>query len=139
LRTAHWDKDTPCWEWPGQKNKHGYGIIDREDEEYFAHRLIYKTLVGKLIDGLCIMHRCDNPSCVNPAHLVQGTWAENNKDRAAKGRSGKHRALKTHCKRGHEYVEGSFYYSESNGKIKRNCKECCKERMRKFLLAKASI
>lgn len=136
MRKGHWDKNSPCWLWPGWKNADGYGMTSHEGEEWLAHRVIYKLFVGKLYEGLCIMHSCDQPSCVNPAHLIQGTQAENNQDRAAKGRSAKTRPLKTHCKRGHEFVEGSFYWSDSCGPVRRNCKQCCKERMRKYYLAK---
>lgn len=49
------------------------------------HRLIFKALYKHLPP--VVMHSCDNPRCINPAHLSAGTWDANNKDRARKGRS----------------------------------------------------
>jgi hypothetical protein len=52
-----------------------------------AHRLAYERHSGaKLNPEIVIMHSCDNPPCVNPAHLKAGTIRENNLDRILKGR-----------------------------------------------------
>ena len=62
-----------CWEWIGSKNKDGYGTL----HDARAHQISYEMFYGKLPDGLEIMHTCNNPSCVNPGHLVAGTHQEN--------------------------------------------------------------
>lgn len=56
------------------------------------HRLVFATKIGKTLDqikGTVVRHTCDNPRCINPDHLIGGTRADNNKDRAARRRSAK--------------------------------------------------
>lgn len=79
-----------CWLWTGHTNVHGYGEIraGRATEPYLrAHRVSWELHSGPVPAGLDILHHCDNPPCVNPAHLFLGTRAENNFDRHRKGRS----------------------------------------------------
>lgn len=69
---------------------HGYGAFRISNGPTLpAHRVAWSLTNGREIpDGLCVMHKCDNPPCCNPAHLRLGTVAENNADRARKGRNG---------------------------------------------------
>ena len=82
-------KTETCWLWTGGTDAGGYGHFVTMGEHGYAHRISYRLCVGKIPDGLCICHRCDVPTCVNPDHLFAASQSENNQDRAAKKRSAK--------------------------------------------------
>lgn len=77
------DKDE-CWEWLAGKCPTGYGHLSHDR---YAHRVAYEYRYGRIPRGLCVLHQCDNPSCVNPFHLIVGTQIENVKDRDDRGRT----------------------------------------------------
>jgi hypothetical protein len=86
-----WEKveigsDDDCWNWKAAKQPNGYGAFASPISLY-AHRIAYTLKRGPIPPGTCVLHHCDNKSCVNPNHLFLGTRADNAKDRVRKGRS----------------------------------------------------
>lgn len=80
-----------CILWLGAKDTTGYGIVKIQRKERGAHRVAWELRYGKIGPGLCILHRCDTPPCVNTAHLRLGTKLENYRDCQEKGRNKKAR------------------------------------------------
>jgi hypothetical protein len=79
--------ENECWEWIKFKNKKGYGLFGLNAIPEGAHRVSWRFTYGDIPESLCVLHKCDNPACCNPAHLFLGTNQDNVNDRVAKNRS----------------------------------------------------
>lgn len=79
--------DTGCLEWRWTIGSGGYGSLRVDGKHILTHRLSYQRYVGPIPAGMCVCHSCDNPPCVNPAHLWLGTLSDNAKDAYRKGRT----------------------------------------------------
>lgn len=80
--------ESGCWLWQAGKLPRGYGLFSFRGRSRLAHRAAYAMFNGPL-DKRDVMHSCDNPSCVNPAHLSLGTRVDNMQDAVSKGRTAK--------------------------------------------------
>jgi len=76
--TCHW--------WNSTLSPSGYGQITVNYKSARAHRVAYEMYIGPIPKGMIIMHKCDNPACVNPDHLKTGTQQDNMDDMNSKGR-----------------------------------------------------
>lgn len=94
FRAGHWrrrrfwslarrGRPDECWPWIGSRFKNGYGCYRRN----YAHRKAYELQHGPIPEGAHICHRCDNPPCVNGAHLYAGDPATNARDASVRGRN----------------------------------------------------
>ena len=131
-----WDKVEiipfhPCWEWTGHQDKDGYGRLRANNKDLRAHRVSWEMHNKRHIPkGMQIMHSCDNPSCVNPAHLSLGTAQDNANDALSKGRTvGARLKQRTHCRYGHEYNEENTYMVMGR---KRRCRICSATTAQRF-------
>lgn len=101
--------DEACWEWAGPRQPAGYGVVVVNGVHLAAHRWTYSLFSGQDIpSGMVACHRCDNPPCVNPAHIFVGTSRDNTHDMIRKGRGRnplfEQMRAKTHCAQGHEFT-----------------------------------
>jgi hypothetical protein len=103
-----------CWLWTAALNRHGYGILDGR----YAHRVLYKALVGEVPDDLHLDHLCRVRNCVNPAHLEPVTPRVNVMRSTAVTATN---AAKTHCKRGHPFDQRNTYVKPTGY---RGCRTC---------------
>lgn len=77
---------TSCWPWLGAIDKDGYGFFKRDGKQTRAHRTSWECVKGAIPVGVSVLHRCNTPACINPAHLFLGTQAD-----AIAARGAKHR------------------------------------------------
>ena len=87
-----WDKvdvrgADECWPWIGGKNEHGYGVFWNGERLEKAPRFSFRAFVGVLARTQVCRHDCDNPACVNPAHLSSGMAQDNVDDMWARKRA----------------------------------------------------
>ena len=126
--------ESGCWEMTGflftfkvDNGTRGYGAMCYRGKNWRAHRLSWFLHFGKIPRGKVIMHKCDNPPCINPKHLKLGTRAQNNKDMAAKGRYNHQKV--THCPQGHPYDDvNTWLYKTKDGYVFRRCRQCTRNR-----------
>lgn len=76
-----------CIEWRGARHRQGYGSQRVGGRTVLAHRVAFERANGPIPNGLHVLHRCDNPPCVNPEHLFLGSHQDNMDDRQRKGRT----------------------------------------------------
>jgi hypothetical protein len=79
--------ESGCWEWQAYRGKLGYGrVVNKHFPGGYAHRIAWRITNGDIPNGLCVCHKCSNPSCCNPDHLYLGTLADSIHLSMAKGR-----------------------------------------------------
>lgn len=84
---ARVEKSDGCWGWIGSRHKFGYGYLRTGGITELAHRVSYELNVGTIPSGMSVLHSCDNPPCVNPAHLHLGTQTDNMRECKERGRN----------------------------------------------------
>lgn len=78
-----------CWIFIGAAGTNGYGHVGYMKRNWTAHRLSLTLATGQEVPpGCVVMHSCDTPACINPAHLRAATPSENTRDMVAKRRHG---------------------------------------------------
>lgn len=108
LRDRFWRKvdksggENACWVWMAAKNDAGYGLIRVAGKNYKAHRVAWVLQNGPIDDGVGVLHKCDNPPCVNFRHLFNGSQGDNMKDMVSKNR---------HLSRIHALPRGDNHWS----------------------------
>ena len=115
-----------CLIWTASTDACGYGLFRVDKKITRAHRFSYETFVNKIPDGILVRHKCDNPSCVLPAHLELGTQQDNMNDKVRRGRHNNGKLKNTHCPQGHPYSGDNLFYENKS----RRCRTCVRNKKR---------
>ena len=83
------EPNSGCWLWTGVCHYRGYGQMWAFSKLQYAHRLSWIFFRGEIPEGICVLHKCDIPCCVNPDHLFLGTHQDNMADKVCKKRQAK--------------------------------------------------
>lgn len=75
-----------CWEWTGDSTESGYGVYTLGGVRQRTHRITWMWENGPIPEGMFVLHKCDNPSCVRVSHLFLGDHKSNMADARSKGR-----------------------------------------------------
>ena len=136
INQRFWDKinkTDSCWIWSASTTR-GYGrLMIKKNVTIAAHRYSAMLHFGMFDSRLLVLHKCDNPACVNPEHLFLGTEKDNMVDMVSKGRSFGQK--KTHCKHGHEYTKNNTIMHNGG----RECRTCISVRKKKDYQKKKSL
>ena len=137
------DNTTGCWIWTAAKFTRGYGAFKLNGKQTKANRTAWTLFNGPIPSGLCVLHKCDNPLCVNPNHLWLGTEKDNSQDMFRKNRDG----WAAHPNRRRPVVQqvniqGKVAFGERSGKARLKTLEVLEIRrlfllgVRQYILAK---
>lgn len=130
-RTDRGERPNGCWLWTGSLSPQGYGSFAVSGRKWPAHRVTLAQQDGFMpTRSIHCCHRCDNPPCVNPAHLFWGTASDNLRDASAKKRLVNNQ--KTHCPYGHPYAGDNLKIVNGG----RNCLACQRDRGAEYRLRK---
>lgn len=110
-----------CWIWTGTTLPAGYGVMWFEGRQLLSHRIAWTVYRGPIPQGMQVLHKCDNPCCVNPAHLFLGTQHDNMHDMIRKNRSklgkSQHTQVKGVVTPRHATSEGRKYTKVSDEQV----------------------
>lgn len=115
---AFWSKvdksggDDACWIWAAGRLSDGYGRMGWDGRHQLAHRISFQLANGYISDELYVLHKCDNPTCVNPTHLYLGTSQDNARDREARKRRHVGRELHPRHKLTQVDVDRAIYFRD---------------------------
>lgn len=111
------DKQGPddCWEWIATRSDKGYPLFHLGMKKYRTATRIAWEIENKIPfpKKLLACHRCDNPPCVNPAHIWAGTHSDNTWDSVLKNRWSNKK--KTHCYKGHQFTPENTCFVKKTG------------------------
>jgi hypothetical protein len=136
LEQRFWSKvdrrgSSDCWPWIGNKNWKGYGRISVGRVGRPATRVSWELANGRSFpEGMIACHTCDNPGCVNPAHIWPGTHSDNIRDSVSKGRwplLGRQLVAGGSCAHGHRLTPENTITGRS-GYLR--CRACVRDKER---------
>jgi hypothetical protein len=117
-----------CWSWDGASDSR-YGQFFLNGKVHKAHRASWMLYNGNIPGGIRVLHRCDNPMCVNPSHLFLGTLSDNTLDCVSKGRWNRPNGIKHYCAR----------LTETKVRFIRKSPRSCEDLSRKFSVSAQTI
>jgi hypothetical protein len=123
--------ESPCILHEGARNRNGYGVLPKPvNGSRLAARAVLAEKLGRPVQGVT-RHACDNPPCINPDHLIEGTQADNVADTVTRGRQRGGRYTQLACKYGHHLTPDNVRLKPNptcRSGYERICRKCARRR-----------